>query len=542
MHFNLSVAMIRILLFFLVYFSLESILVAGIDVSVIQKSLGRQPETASLYTESVVFSPDMQYIAFVAASDGGMQVFKNAKAEKKYDHIAKGYPVFSPVQSQLGYIADKNGRYYVIIAGKESPEYDGACCLKFSPNGKYNAFIAQDKEKQFVVLNGHRMKSFDMIDRAFGVLFSPDSTKVAYVAKNISENKVRLILNGDETPPRDTISEVVFRPDSGELAYIATIDREYFVFRGDTKEGPYDKAEGLIWAPGSKQLAYIVIKGGKFLIVNNGVTEFAGDFSPQTIFYESGGYASRVQQITPPVFSPDGSLMAFTRVEKGKFRFVIGGRTGPFFDSLSAIVFSPDSKHFAYIGVNRTSEGVRMQVIHDQTRSPFYEEIDKPVFSPDSRHLAYRVGNDGKSFMVFDGEAQNPYDTLGLPYFSPDSSKMAYRAKKAKHVIMVVNGEESSFLSENRWTPIDNITPPCFSPSGRYLAYLVHEKTLQCKLVINGDAVRTFNGVSPPPKQIENKPLVFDSDDRARFLLAFLEERHFEAFRIDLIINERNLP
>lgn len=527
---------ISLLPMLLYFFLSQPISTSNIAVSIEKNFAGKQPEGSVVFQESGVISPDIRHFAYVAVSDDGMQVCVDKHYGKKYDHIAKGYPIFSPAGNRVGYIADRADKHFVVIDKKEYPGYDGACCLKFSPNGKYAAYIAQEKNKQFVVLNGHRMNSFDMIDRIFGVLFSPDSTRAAYVAKDATSNNVRLIVNGVESHPFSTISEIAFSPDSKSLAYIATRDREYFVIREDQKEGPYDKVEGLTWSPDSSQLAYVAIKNGKFLVVNNELETYAGEFSPQTFFYESGGYASRVQQITPPVFSPDGSVMAFTKLEKEKFRYIIGETTGPPFDFLSTAVFSPDSTRYAYVGATQTKNNIKMQVLSDRGRGPFYDEVDLLVFSPDSKHLAYRARIDDKWFLITDGKAHKAYDLVDIPYFSPDSYIVAYRAVKGNNAIMVVNGIEYTYKINNPFNIINKLSSPCFSPDSRYIAYLVQRKPLECLLVINGFTIETFNSIFITTEDLIQS-LAFDSENTARFIAGFLNGDRFEAFRIDITID-----
>ncbi len=519
-------------------------------VSIEKIFIGKQPENALLYVDSAVMSPDLRHYAYVAVSDDGMQVCVNKNYGKKYHHIARGYPIFSPVENRIGYIADKENDFLVVIDDKEYPGYNGACCLKFSPNGKYFAYIAQDKNKQFVALNGYSMQPYDMIDIISGVLFSPDSRTAAYVAKNNSENSVRLVVNGKGSPPFDSITEIVFSPDSRTIAYIASKDKNYFVVRGEVKQGPYDKAEGLTWSSDSVRLAYIAIKDAQFLVIDNDLKTPAGDFEVQTAFFDVptdfdlinlGNFSVKFPQVTPPSFSPDASRLAFVKLEKKKYRFVIDKTTGPPFDAISQIVFSPDSKHYAYIGVIMAPlGGKKMQIVHDQTRSPFYDDIDKPFFSPDSTHLAYRVNDNNKQFMIVDGKAQKTYDRIGKPYFSPDSSTLAYQAAKKEgsviKVVMVVNEKEESYRVNNLDAPLsDIITPPVFSPDSRHLAYLLQSKgpQPQCMLVINGVVIQTFNAHFVTTV---DAPIVFDSENSAHFLAGFLKDDRFEIFQINITI------
>ncbi|MEW6076920.1 MAG: hypothetical protein AB1724_03825 [Thermodesulfobacteriota bacterium] len=508
-------------------------------VSIQKTFLGKPSDDWQIFSDSIAFSPDMNHVAVAVITREGMRVAIDDKMGETYSRIAKGYPVFSPSRNRAAYIAARGNQHFVVIDGKESAAYDSVCCLRFSPDGSYTAYIVQDKDKQHLVLNGNRMKAYDMIDIVFGPVFSPDSKKIVYVAKNNAENNVRLIVNGQESSPCDAITEILFSPDGKTVAYIATRGKKQFVIRGAREEGPYDKAEGLTWSPDSKKLAYIAIRNDEFLVVHNGRVIPVGSCSPQTVFYEGGLFATIIPQITQPSFSPDSSLLAFTRMEQGKYQVVIGSKTGPPFNLVTSVVFSPDSKHYAYTGVSEKTAGATMQMVHNETSGQAYDFIDQPTFSPDSGHLAYRIGQNGLWAMVLDEKPQKFYDSVGPPYFSPDSRILAYQAMSGNKAVMVVNGQEQSYpveFQENEGIS-PKISRPCFSPDSRHLAYLVKPKLLQCQLVINGNIVETFDFVV---SQEIDPPIVFNRENKTRILGAFLEGDRFKFFWYDIAINGQN--
>ena len=534
--------------------------------------IAQQPEGTLIYSDSLAFSPDTKDVACVVFSDDHMQVVINKDVGENFDHIAKGYPVFSPAGNRTGYIADKSGKYFAVVDKKKSTGYEGACCLRFSPDGKHIAYIAKDAGKQFVVLNGNRLKAYDMVDQTAGVLFSPDSQTLAYIAKNTTDDGVRLILNGKESPVFDAISEISFGPHSNQTAYIILRKNEWYVINDQIKAGPYDKAQSLTWSPDGAHLAYIAIRDGDFWIIDNDKKISAGDYSPQGVFFKEGGFAAQAPRVTPPVFSPDSSLMAFTRIDGEKFRNVIGDTPGPLFDQVSTVIFSPDSRHYAYIAVERTSEGVRMRIIHDGIVNDAYDMIDRPFFSPDSKKLAYRVMDNrkwrmvvagkaqrsfdvvdvpvfspdsaklayramdqGRWLMVENGKTQKPYDVLGLPFFSPDSAKLAYRAIDDDKLTMVINSEETAFKVQKAFASLDKISRPFFSPDGQNIIYLALINPLQSFLVINNSAQLLNAGTLTTI----DLPIVFESDSQARFLAAAINNKLFEIFRFNITITRQ---
>ncbi len=534
--------------------------------------LTKQPKRTLVYSDSLIFSPDMHDIAYVVAREKGMGVIINSKAEKVYDHIARGYPIFSPARNRFGYIADKDGKYFVVIDGKESIGYDGACCLRFSPSGEHAVFIAQDKNKQFVVLNGNRLKPYDMIDQVTGVVFSPDAQSIIYLTRNKSEKGARIIINGKESELFDSIKEISFSPDAKKTAYSVSQNNAWYVIHDGFKKGPYDKAAGLTWSSDSVHLAHIAIKDKKFWVIDNNDKIPAGDFVPQNIFFQDST-ATNAPHLIPPIFSPDASQMAFSRIEGEKFRNVIGKKTGPLFDRVGMVVFSPDSRHYAYLAVIRTPAGVKMKMIHDGTIGNAYDMIDEPVFSPDSKTLIYRamaegkwlmvkngragkpfgvVGrpifspdsqklaypaqNRGKWYMITDGKPQKAYDAMGLPVFSPDSKKLAYRAMDNNKLIMVVNNKEATYEIKQQPVLLESISRPIFSPDGKTLAYLIKtDNQLESLLALNETTQKITGNFFPEMAQ----PIIFSSHSQARLLTASfdLEKKLYEIYRINITLN-----
>src|SRR5512143_2323501 len=86
--------------------------------------------------------------------------------------------------------------------------------------------------------------------------------------------------------------------------------------------------------------------------------------------------------------SPDGRVIAFVgRIYHRQF-VAINGKQSQSYERVGAkgVVFSPDSKHYAYL----VKEEDDFQVVLDGAPQRGYSGIGSvPVFSPDSKHLAY---------------------------------------------------------------------------------------------------------------------------------------------------------
>lgn len=227
----------------------------------------------------------------------------------------------------------------------------------------------------------------------------------------------------------------------------------------------------------------------------------------------------------------------FTRIEQQKYQSILGDtKVGPLFDHILPAVFSPDSRHYLFIGASQAPHNIAMRVIHDGAASEAYDYIDSEVFSPDSAHAAYRVRtHDDKWFIVLDGKPQKTYRMVGAPFFSPDSQTLAYQSVQNDSALMVINGKEYAYIVDN---PLDHnaakISRPCFSPDGRHVAYLVKPKPLECILAVDGTIIETIDFIV---SQELDPPIVFDVNNKARVWAGKLEDGRLVFYLIDITID-----
>ena len=114
--------------------------------------------------------------------------------------------------------------------GKEGKQYDDVYGLTFSPDSKRVAYWAKAGGKQFAVVDGKEGKQYDETGIVcyfdlFAVVFthsftfSPDSKRVAYVAK--AGLKYLVVVDGKEGKLYDSILKIVFDA-SDRLHYLAS--------------------------------------------------------------------------------------------------------------------------------------------------------------------------------------------------------------------------------------------------------------------------------------------------------------------------------
>jgi Tol biopolymer transport system component len=164
------------------------------------------------------------------------------------------------------------------------------------------AFKAKRNGKEFIVVGKQEHDPFDAVTYPF---FSPDETKVAYLAK--SGNKWHLMIENEKVAS-----------DYDDLpAY--TYSRWFMEF-----------------SPDSSKIAFSAKKEDKFLLAVYGGTD-----EPATEYEVSGR----------PSFSPDSSKVAYIVRQKdgAKSAVIVNGKQGPMFDrAYTRPVFSDDGTKVAY--------------------------------------------------------------------------------------------------------------------------------------------------------------------------------------------------
>jgi hypothetical protein len=195
---------------------------------------------------------------------------------------------------------------------------------------------------ELVVVDGQEGQKYASVVR--GPIFSPDSQRVAYVARNGSMERV--VVDGQEGPAYD-ISGIggwwanapIFSPDSQRVAYVAK--RGWPDLNGwselvvDGQAGPeYDRIRfAQIFSPDSRHVAYLAKKGEKVRVVVDGRE------GPKYDISTSRGDLSAKR----PIFSPDSRHVAYLAWKGEKVRVVVDGQEGPEYDRIySDLVFNPD--------------------------------------------------------------------------------------------------------------------------------------------------------------------------------------------------------
>jgi hypothetical protein len=180
------------------------------------------------------------------------------------------------------------------------------------------------------------------------------------------------------------------------------------------------------------------------------------------------------------LFSPDGRHLAYAAQTGAEWCVVLDGKSGPPYDGIGQVKFSPNSQLLAYVAKRKSTEAVLSEPLgpsvgpalpaaRDSGTRPaqpalragsggeprFFDRIGGGtlVFSPSGRHLAYVARSGRWSFVVADGNRKPRYDMVGYLTFTPDGRWPVYAAVKGKKTCTVVEDREATHQYDAIWMP-----------------------------------------------------------------------------------------
>lgn len=219
-----------------------------------------------------IFSPDGKRIAYIAGKDGGFLVVIDGENSIPYAGIVKGSLCFSPDSKHCAYAARSSGKALVIVDGKVVSEHDDVLMLQFGSGDSGFSYLAKDRDRWVWMKNGRRECE---LPGAEEVKVTEDLSHIAYVFKE--KDQQVLVLDERHVYRNPEIVCLVFSPDSTRLAFVARhpLTRQGSVVV-DGMSGPQFNGivkPGIGFTPDSCHLVYTarLSNGEESLIVNHDV-------------------------------------------------------------------------------------------------------------------------------------------------------------------------------------------------------------------------------------------------------------------------------
>ncbi len=443
----------EITLFFFIIISAQAT-AGSLIISENTEKLASLPDKSKLLAYNTDY-PGLNNICMAFIKDKKMYAQINDKVFGPYPHLGKNTPFFAPFTGTSAFIVYSDDKDQVVINGKKQKKYDGIANLTFSPDGKKFAYTAQIKDKQFIVSNRGEHEKFAGIKGTH--LFSPDSSKLAYIAFSDPKNGY-VISDKKKYGPYRNIRELSFSPDSSTLGFISFREKGWHLVINGKESPAYKNMMLLKFSPSNDSICVVQNKKNKLLLLKN--------FKEETPFETMG----------QPFFNPEGSIIAYPAKEGKYWQMIINGKKEFKFDQLGPVSFSKKGNSYGYTGIKNKKPIV---VINGKKKNT-YDSSGIISFSTDGKHYAYRAFKKDKGwFVVWDGNDGKSYLNVKTPLFNPGKNEIAYQAFTGKTVTMVKNKKEGKKYK--------SIGSPVFSPKGTRLAYKAQKKDKNWVINIDGE-------------------------------------------------------
>lgn len=338
--------------------------------------------------DQVAISPDGRRIAYSADVDGAWRM--DVDGTLGVESSAVGPPVFSPDSRHLAYDAQLGTEAWMVVDGVKGPARAGFVGAPvFSADSARVAFAEIPAEQQPARLVVSDLSLRDSHVRLVGVTaFVANPARSALAAVVEEDRKQRVVTLGFDAArevkrgaPYDAIPfPPVFGADGASLAYVAEREgRAFVVLDGKEEPLPEGSVTGpLVIRPGSRGV-------GLLLATSEGVRLHEA-------FVRQGGRARHHEEAAELTYGPDGRHAYAARRGESWF-VVVNAKEGPPFDRVVSPVFSPDGTRLAY---RVRKDGKRFVVVADAEgkilrKLPPHEQVFPVQFTADGKSVAYGV-------------------------------------------------------------------------------------------------------------------------------------------------------
>lgn len=442
----------------------------------------------------IIFSPSGAHYALTSQENNIIHnIWLDGK--KSPDLAAVDTNQMNFVGEKLVYAAQTpDTKWHVFVDDKPGPAYDKVSSLTLSNNDLHYAFIAQVGGKQLVSADGVALTPRATYAGAgLNNLIVASNGRVGYtgsIAKGSTGQYATTLFVNDDIVSQEiknfatlnwkgdnVTAYVVFSPDGKRYAYVKPVPGGLAAVIDGQVGRAYDQIGLIQFGPDSHRYYYVGVRGQNFVNVDgqelqglNGMLHFT--FSPDATHY---GFEGRDQKL-------------------GNVMIIDGKMSQGFYTIEKPLVFSADSKHWAY---SACTQYLKCQVMIDgnpnavsglytfQTRTPPRLEFPAIFYSPDSSRLGY-------AFSKADGTSQN---------------------------VLVVNGQEITHGSY--------FTYRCFSPDSKHFSVLSwngHGMTV----IVDGKAGPVYDDV------IEGNPNTFKFEDAHTLRLLGIKNKNVYRVTINL--------
>lgn len=355
--------------------------------------------------EGVAADDYMHWIAVVDGTKypGGISVSDHLQFSDRGGHFA--YTIRNEYRHSY--------RNQAVIDGKVHPLPGSVSRVMLSKNGETAAsiaFVYPENGPQRLLLFVNGKKVVEGVGNEVGqVVLSPDGKHFAAV-KRLEHEGFAVVRDGKQGLEYQRIGYVTFSPDSEHLLYtVRQGSQGFIVIDGEERKlpGPLDSdfnpaRKPILFSPDGQRMAFMTRR--RLLFVDG---EQVGKLSYGRIFR----------------FSPDSKHWAYSTMANGSSVVVDGNKRPLPPRKLLGLKFTPDSRAVGYL---LAGGYLGCQVVVGDWKGPKYPDhscATGPVFSPDSKHVAYvtsRSKNGGEHVAIVDGQEIASYDFILIGEFTEE--------------------------------------------------------------------------------------------------------------------------
>ena len=331
--------------------------------------------------------------------------------------------------------------------------------VQFSADGSVWGYSAERKGREFAVINGRESKHYSKLIHPWlekDLSFSKQGGHFAFGVR--SGKNCFMVIDWREMPAFDDVGFFHWNHDGQHYCYKATVTGSECVIV-DGQKGPfYERLSWLTLSPQGDHIAYSArSQEGCLLLL---------DHSPIGEVYEN------IEDIT---FSPDGQRVAFWAKKKEAsflvvdeqtiFKIVPGEEETNYFDPEDwMILFSPNGLHIAAVGIHN---GKRL-LFADGAQIGSYDKVTYLTYTAENQLLYLAKSGSNRWSFVVDGQAQGEYSHTHNLTTDPTGSRYAFQVSQEDHIFMVLDG----IAAKRKYDQLVDFRHLKFSPKGSHFSYV----------------------------------------------------------------------
>ncbi len=241
-------------------------------------------------------------------------------------------------------------------------------CEIFIRGGRayWYAVLDYDSGQSLLVVKG---KPEQQLGEIIQVAASPTGEVLAI--KERVPGGIQVHLNGAQSMVYNEVGSFIFSPNGRHLAYVATKGQDQFPILDNAAISPYLYVTELVFRPNAEDDLYYIAQTekNKWAIWNRHIQKHSEEYPA-------------IRLLT---FSADGKYMAYTYLKNRKFQVFDGKNTGPGYDGIGDLQFTPNRSHIVY----SAQKGRTVEVLWDHQPLCSAEGISNLTPAPNGEFVAY---------------------------------------------------------------------------------------------------------------------------------------------------------